>query len=237
MYRNLILNPVGITDHFQPREHLLNLFAHKTAEDDVYRILFESSAWERYCLGTIGERGYLDATALQGQALHRAFELQAAQDSWQDMYQTDSRAVHLLPRLHKKGLNLYYLCGMPAADVALMRQRSDWGVYAGGVLSCETGLSALDPELFRQLLYQYGLDPAETFFTSASAEQCTVAAQLGLYAIPYRNATRLDRTLMRPMEESRRLEAAKEAQKPRGFWKRGDKSGKPKTGRKIKKRK
>jgi 2-haloacid dehalogenase len=117
----------------------------------------------------------------------------AYRERWEEMLGGPiDESVALLAELRASGLPLFALSNWSAETfpIALSRYSFlDW--FTGIVISGEVRLAKPDPHVFRHLLDRFGLDAVSTVFVDDSRRNVEAAAELGMIAIEFRDASQL----------------------------------------------
>ena len=102
----------------------------------------------------------------------------------------------LLPRLQRAGYPLFSLTDNVHEIVAYLRQRYDfWRYFQGVVVSAELDLLKPEPAIFRHLLDEHALQPAQTVFIDDLPGNVAGARAQGMCAIQFHDAAQCEREL------------------------------------------
>lgn len=195
MYKNIIFDLGGVVVDFNPREFLLERFYNEEIEQKVFELTFGSEEW---LLLDAGKLSRAEGNALmleKAKAAGCAFEVQSVLDDWARMLKTRRKTVEVIKRLKKMGFSIYYLSNIPQDVIDEIRQRDFWPLFDGGIASCEVKLTKPDPAIYKLLLKQYGLVPAETIFVDDHKPNTTAAFDLGITGIHYKGSASFIRAL------------------------------------------
>lgn len=99
-------------------------------------------------------------------------------------------SLAFLEELHRGGgVGLYVLSNMSHATWDYLRPRHDfWRRFQGIVISAQVRLVKPDPAIYRHLLEQFALDPADTVFFDDRPENVVGAKSVGLQAHQFDHA-------------------------------------------------
>jgi 2-haloacid dehalogenase len=104
--------------------------------------------------------------------------------------------VEILSDLRRAGVRLLALSNWSSDTFAVARPRYPFlGWFEGLVISGDVGVAKPDPAIFRILLDRFGLDPAATVYIDDAAANVAAAAELGMRAIRFEDATSLRASL------------------------------------------
>jgi 2-haloacid dehalogenase len=117
----------------------------------------------------------------------------AYRERWEEMLGGPiDESVALLAELRASGLPLFALSNWSAETFPIALSRYSFlSWFTGIVISGEVRLAKPDPRVFRHLLDRFGLDAASTVFVDDSRRNVEAAAELGMIAIEFRDASEL----------------------------------------------
>jgi 2-haloacid dehalogenase len=117
----------------------------------------------------------------------------AYRERWEEMLGGPiDESVALLAELRASGLPLFALSNWSAETFPIALSRYSFlSWFTGIVISGEVRLAKPDPRVFRHLMDRFGLDAASTVFVDDSRRNVETAAELGMIAIEFRNASQL----------------------------------------------
>lgn len=194
MIRNLIFEIAGVVVNYDPQEYLRRKFNDPELEQLLTTAIFGSEQWQRLYSGTItralAERQMLDAAG------DCRYEAQIVLDDWREMMTTQLDTVELITALRAAGYHIYYLANMSEDIYELFtRRRRFMQLFEGGIPSYSVKMKKPDPAFFQLLLDRYKLASEETAFIDPDRESIATAQQLGLTAIPFKDAVDLQKML------------------------------------------
>ena len=184
MYKNIIFDLGGVMVEWQPREYLMEHFLNEDVEQKVYDLTFGSPEWRELDAGAITRYAANQTMLEKAKALGCGYEVQAVLDDWETMLRTRYRVVEIASRLKRNGFRLYYLSNIPPDILEILKARSFWRLFDGGVASCDVHLLKPQPEIYQTLLDRYELDPKECIFIDDSPVNVKAAYELGITSIP-----------------------------------------------------
>jgi 2-haloacid dehalogenase len=117
----------------------------------------------------------------------------AYRERWDEMLGGPiDESVALLAELRAGGLPLFALSNWSAETFPIALSRYSFlNWFTGIVISGEVRLAKPDPRVFRHLLDRFRLDPASTVFVDDSRRNVEAAAELGMIAIEFRDASQV----------------------------------------------
>jgi putative hydrolase of the HAD superfamily len=159
------------------------------ADLERYRLaMFDHADWIDLDRGTLDEEEALlrfrERTGAPVELLQRL--VGASKSSLAPM----PESLAFLEELHRGGaVGLYVLSNMSHATWDYLRPRHDfWRRFQGIVISAQVRLVKPDPAIYRHLLEQFALDPAETVFFDDRPENIAGAKSVGLQAHQFDHA-------------------------------------------------
>jgi 2-haloacid dehalogenase len=117
----------------------------------------------------------------------------AYRERWEEMLGGPiQESVALLAELRASGLPLFALSNWSAETFPIALSRYSFlSWFTAIVISGDVRLAKPDPRVFRHLLDRFGLDAASTVFVDDSRRNVEAAAELGMIAIEFRDASQL----------------------------------------------
>jgi HAD superfamily hydrolase (TIGR01509 family) len=107
-----------------------------------------------------------------------------------------AESLALLEELHRLGVRLFCLSNMSHATWDYLRPRHDfWQRFEGIVISAQLRTVKPEPAIYRHLLDQWSLDPAQTVFFDDRADNVAGARALAIRAFVFDGAAKARATL------------------------------------------
>lgn len=95
-------------------------------------------------------------------------------------------------KLKKAGYSIYLLSNFHKYGFTILKKRFPFfNSFDGGVISWEVKINKPDRRIYEMLLNKYKLKPAETLFIDDMAENVSVAEDLGIKGIHFKDSTDL----------------------------------------------
>lgn len=193
--KDIIFDLGGVLMEFDPLNYLRRRFANRTLENYLYQNAFGSKLWREIDAGIIprseGNAQMLEKARKDG--YH--FEMQTVLDEWLELLKTKEDTVQLLQRLKDQGCRLYYLSNISQDVFENLAQREFFKLFDGGVASYEDHLLKPQPQIYRQLIQKYQLDPTSTVFFDDTKENVEQARELGLIGLHFHSAALAEKNL------------------------------------------
>jgi len=115
----------------------------------------------------------LEMTALELKKLNYSFNI------------TDKYVEDFAKMQSKLGRNLYYLINASEEHLEPRKNLEIMNIFDGGLASFETEFEKPHPDIYRELLDKYGLEPSKTLFIDDKEENIRAARLIGLFGIVY----------------------------------------------------
>lgn len=191
---NIVFDLGGVVFTWEPEKIIARVFADPAVRTLVRSKIFEHADWDQLDRGTLlYPEATLRAAARTGlpkSAMARLFRQVPL--SLLGLPET----VALLRRLKAMGHRLFYLSNMHVASIDyLERAYTFWDVFVGGVISCRVHLIKPEPEIYRYLIKQYGLNKRQTIFIDGLAANLEPAERIGMQTIKFENPVQCERRL------------------------------------------
>lgn len=163
MIRMLIFDLGNVLLRFHPRNFLLENGMDEPTASRILETIFRSEEWLLLDRGTIAIEEATSAFCRREPELSQP--IRWVMDNWMGMMHPVDEIADLLPLLKERGYRLYYLSNMAKASAQyILEHHRVMDRFSGGVFSCDEGVIKPDPALYRALLDQYRLDPAQCLF-------------------------------------------------------------------------
>ncbi len=195
MYKNIIFDLGGVVVDYAPKIFLVDHFMNEKLENELYDITFGSNEWLLMDSGELTREEGNRLMREKAAAIHRTYEVDVILSDWFDILHTKEDTVQLMKRLKKRGYSLYYLSNISHDVLDLLRQRSFFELFDGGLASCEAKLNKPDLRLYQTLLANEGIHASESIFIDDNKVNAAAAASVGITGIHFRNVRLLARSL------------------------------------------
>ena len=184
--KNIVFDIGGVLADFRIKEFL----SEKGFDGAMIRRILKASVmspyWGQFERGELTEEEALQGFASTDPEIEGALNLAYA--NIEGMLTSRDYAIPLIQGLHDAGYQVFYLsnyskkaydeCGESLAFMPYMD---------GGVVSFQVGLTKPDPRVYQLFLERYGLTANECLFIDDTAENVTVARELGFSALEFKS--------------------------------------------------
>ena len=182
MIRNIIFDIGGVLADFE----IVKFLSEKGFDGPTVKRILKASVlspyWGKFERAELTEEETMKGFASMDPEIEK--ELYTAFSNIEGMLTIRDYAIPLVKGLKACGLRVYYLsnysrkaydeCGESLAFMPYMD---------GGVVSFRAGMTKPDPEIYRLLLRQYGLNAAESVFVDDTPENVAAAEAIGFHGI------------------------------------------------------
>lgn len=161
--------------------------------DTINSKMFDSPHWQAALVGELSMDQYWQNIGPQLN-LHSAADIAA----FQDRYYGDERLNEEVYKLLQRLVNKYRLAILSNHPVGLREWLVEWriaGLFEYIICSGEVGLVKPDPRIYRLLLEDLQLIPAETVFIDDTPGHVEAAQQLGMHGIVFTDGPNLHHQL------------------------------------------
>ena len=184
---NFIFDIGNVLISYNPRLFLYGLFSDKSLAESVGTTIFLSPEWRQLDQGLLTHE---EATAIfcaREPAFREAIE--KVMHNVFGLFTPISDTVALLPEVKKAGHSLYYLSNI-SHEVRdhLLSEYQFFGMFDGGVFSCDIHVLKPSAAIYRQLLEDYSLSPADCLFFDDVEENVMAARKEGINGIVFTGA-------------------------------------------------
>ncbi len=185
---NVVFDLGGVVFDWQPNALVRRVFGDRETEALVLREIIGHADWIELDRGTLAldeaiVRGAA-RTGLSNHALARLFD--AVPASLTPIEAT----IDLIRELSKKSHSLFVLSNMQLASADFLESEYDiWDLFDGVVFSARVQKVKPESDIYRHLLGEHRLDPAETVFIDDLTENLVAASAFGIRTIQFVGAT------------------------------------------------
>ncbi|USD67218.1 HAD family phosphatase [Vibrio sp. SCSIO 43136] len=194
MYKNVVFDVGNVLVRWSPSEIIRLTFGDTERTEALTESIFHSEIWRDLNKGLFSEQQakerYQASLGLTAQECDALFYY--VKQTQILIYQT----TDLLRRLKAADYATYALTDNVHEIVAHLKQRYDfWPLFDGAIVSAELGLLKPQAEIYRALLEQYQLDPAQTIFLDDMPYNVEGAKACGIAAIQFASAAQAEAEL------------------------------------------
>ncbi len=195
MIKNIIFDLGNVLMTFQPVEFLKTKGLCKQDIDFVYREIFLSDEWIKLDKGIISKSDALkaiyDRNPEQKQILKE-------NSNFKELLKPIKKNVIILEELKRKQFKIYYLTNYheDLFDYSL-EKFPFFKNFDGGIVSAHVKLIKPDPEIYKNILNKYDLDPLETLFIDDSEKNTLAAEKFNMKTIHLKDQNKLSHSLLK----------------------------------------
>jgi len=179
---NFIFDIGNVLVDFKPVIFLRSLFTDNTLIEKINDIVFKSPEWLKMDHGLLSRD---EATEIfcsrfpeYTPSIHRTMQ------GINYIFTPIAKSIELLPKIKDSGHGLYYLSNMQIEiRDYLLENHKYFKLFDGGVFSCDIHKIKPAPEIYRHLINEYRLDPAESIFFDDMPENIAAAEKEGIKGI------------------------------------------------------
>ena len=181
---NIVFDLGGVVFNWQPDAIISSVFDDQETQDLVKKAIFEHPDWIELDRGTIA----LDRAVNRGAArtgLPRQ-DIEKLLNEVPRFLTPIEETFELIRTLAATNSRLFVLSNMHVASSTYLEEQHDvWRMFDGIVISSHVQMVKPEPGIYRYLLTQYQLKPAETVFIDDMRENLTVASLFGIQTIRF----------------------------------------------------
>ncbi len=192
---NIVFDLGGVVFNWQPDAIIKSVFEDRQTQALVRREIFEHPDWVALDKGTLPLYQAVDRAATRTGLPQEDVErlLNAVPRFLTPIEET----IQLIHDLASTDSRLFILSNMHIASIAhLEEQHSFWHLFDGIVISSRIKMVKPEARIYRYLLSEYRLDPAETIFIDDTGENLTAASATGIQTIQFVNPSQCRQELV-----------------------------------------
>jgi HAD superfamily hydrolase (TIGR01509 family) len=192
--RNVVFDVGGVLLEWDPRIVIARLYPDPGAQAVIREKMFEHADWHEFDRGALTYAGAIEHFA---KATGRSTEetralIHATRESLRPIEGT----VRMLEELAVAGVHLYLLSNMPVSTFEyLIQQHKFFGHFKHLVISGAILLVKPEPAIYKHLVEQTGIVPAESVFIDDLLKNVVAARECGFQAIQFRDPASCRREL------------------------------------------
>jgi putative hydrolase of the HAD superfamily len=189
---NFILDIGNVLINFQPEAFLHSLLNNPSVEEKMYELIFKGEEWVRLDCGDItNEEACRIFCSREPQYREIIFQIT---ERIPEMMTPIPETVELLPKIKAAGHKLYYLSNYhDTYRNYILREYPFFGLFDGGVFSCDVHMLKPSPEFYRHLLDKYALDPRDCLFFDDVERNVRTAELLGMKGVVFTSAQSIEK--------------------------------------------
>jgi putative hydrolase of the HAD superfamily len=182
--RNVVFDAGGVLLEWDPPKVIARLYPDPATQAEIRRQIFEHPDWHEFDRGTLTEAAAIQHfSTLSGRTPDEVVALlRATAESLRPIEGT----IVLLEELAAAGVNLFLLSNMPVStfDFLIKRHRF-FSHFKQLVISGAILMLKPEPAIYKHLVEQTGILPAESVFIDDLLRNVVAARECGLHAIQF----------------------------------------------------
>jgi HAD superfamily hydrolase (TIGR01509 family) len=184
--RNVVFDVGGVLLTWDPPAVIARLHPDVTEQATIRRQMFEHADWHEFDRGAFDEdeaaKHFAMLTGLDVDATRRL--IHATRESLRPIDGT----IKIVDELAAAGIHLYLLSNMPVSTFEYLVKRDRFfSHFKHLVISGAIRMIKPDPAIYKHLVAQTGIVPAETVFVDDLLKNVVAARECGLHAIQFRD--------------------------------------------------
>jgi len=186
-FLNFIFDVGNVLVDYMPLIYLRGLFNDESFAQKMYESIFKSPEWLMMDEGLLT---HVEATE-RFIAREPEFESEICQvmERVNEMFIPKLETIELLPRLKGLGHGVYYLSNIHYEIRDFLLENHDYfGLFDGGVFSCDINKVKPSPEIYRHLIRKYDLIPKDCVFFDDMEENVAAADREGIKGVLFTTA-------------------------------------------------
>lgn len=191
---NIVFDLGGVVLHWSPEDIIGRYFPDAADRKNLADNFFGHEDWVSLDRGTIEKD-----TAVQNASVRTGLSrdrIRDMLDSTPASLTPKEETIDLILKLKEKGHRLFVLSNMHHDSMDYLEETYDFfELFEDKVASCRVNLVKPEPEIYRHLLTEYGLVPAETVFIDDMKENVEAAAAEGIHPIHFSSVRQCEKEL------------------------------------------
>lgn len=180
---DIIFDLGGVVVNFDPKSYLTSQFDDESTRNQLFKATFASPEWQLFDRGDYSFSQLTDLFIARGREMGLEKEIrQLLSSSFDYLLTTREEMAAMMAQLAGKGIRLFYLSNLPHEIKTMLQKRSFWGLFSGGIASCDVALLKQDKAIYALLLEKYSLASNNCLFFDDTAANVTAAREAGLVA-------------------------------------------------------
>jgi putative hydrolase of the HAD superfamily len=184
--KNVVFDVGGVLLEWNPPAVIARLHPDPTRQAELRKQIFEHADWHEFDRGSLSEPAAVELFA--GRSGLGTNETRALMHAARDSLSPISGTIQLVEDLNAAGVHLYLLSNMPVSTFEyLVGRHAFFTHFKHLVISGKILLIKPDPAIFKHLVEQTGIVPAESVFIDDLPANVAAARECGLHAIQFRD--------------------------------------------------
>jgi len=190
-FMNFIFDIGNVLIDFKPEQFLHTLLKNPTDERKINEIIFESDEWIKLDEGTITPKQAC-SNFCEREPEYQELIIKVM-DKLSEMFTPIQKTIELLPKIKKLGHKLYYLSNFhKELSLFIQNKFSFFGLFEGGVFSCDVHMVKPSAEIYHFILDKYKLEPKDCVFFDDTDVNVVVAEKIGIRGVLFKEANEIE---------------------------------------------
>jgi len=185
--QNVVFDVGGVLLEWDPASIIAKLYPDPATQAVIRKQMFEHADWHEFDRGTLSYAGAIEHFAkTTGRSTEETRTLiHATRESLRPIAGT----VHMVEKLAAAGVHLYLLSNMPVSTFDyLVQQHKFFSHFKHLVISGAILVIKPEPAIYKHLVDQTGIVPAESVFIDDLLKNVVAARECGFQAIQFRDS-------------------------------------------------
>ena len=184
---NFIFDIGNVLLDFKPEVFLNSIFGDRSMAGKMLETIYKSPEWVKLDEGIITPCEARDIFFMREPGLQP--QIQYTMDRLKDMLTPIDDTIELLPAIKNSGHSLYYLSNYHKDLSEYVRKKYGFfGLFDGGVFSCDIHIVKPSPMIYSYLLDRYRLSAKDCLFFDDVEENVAAAQEVGIQGILFTGA-------------------------------------------------
>ena len=184
---NLIFDVGNVLVEYMPLDFLRRLFSDESVVEKMYASIYKSPEWLKMDEGLLTHDEAIEIFIERDPEFES--EILHVMRNVNSMFVPKPETIKLLPLLKEAEHGLYYLSNIQTeVRDYLVETHGFFGLFDGGVFSCDINCIKPSPEIYRHLLEKHQLDPADCVFFDDMEQNVAAAEKEGIKSVLFTTA-------------------------------------------------
>lgn len=181
---NIVFDLGGVVFNWQPDAIISSVFQDRETQDLVKKAIFEHPDWVELDKGTMALDRAIDRGVTRTGLPHQ--DIEKLLNEVPRFLTPIQETIELIHTLAVTSSRLFVLSNMHVASITyLEEQHGFWHIFDGIVISSRIQMVKPEAKIYRHLLTEHQLKPAETIFIDDTRENLTAASLVGIQTIRF----------------------------------------------------
>ena len=182
--RNVVFDMGGVLLEWNPASTIANLYPDQATQAVIRQQMFEHADWHEFDRGTLSYEAAIEHFAKQtGRSMD---ETRTLIHATREALKPIAGTIELVGKLADAGVHLYLLSNMPVSTFDyLIQQHQFFSHFKHLVISGAILMVKPEPAIYKHLVAQTGIVPAESVFIDDLLKNVIAARECGFHAIQF----------------------------------------------------